>query len=243
MIVVHDARAAPSRAPSPEDVLEALALQPSSRRRAPSDARAMFPRLALAVAWFACAIGVAIHAFAPVDDARPSAKASSVSCAACALVARDVAFFARTRATNADDALARACAGENLRKYDKLYSVFGEAHYAESSVPAGPRGVVDADASLACRRLARKHVEVVRAAFEARAHEDERAFIDAVCADDAIACERGASHAEIKRPLRLRGDWRSWAPRVALRAAPYFIVSAFVPILLLPSLYPPKTPE
>ena len=120
MIVAHDARAAPSRAPSPEDVLEALALQPSSRRRAPSDARAMFPRLALAVAWFACAIGVAIHAFAPVDDARPSAKASSVSCAACALVARDVAFFARTRATNADDALARACAGENLRKYDKL---------------------------------------------------------------------------------------------------------------------------
>jgi hypothetical protein len=83
----------------------------------------------------------------------------------------------------------------------------------------------------------------VRAAFEARAREDERAFIDAVCADDAIACERGASHAEIKRPLRLRGDWRSWAPRVALRAAPYFIVSAFIPILLLPSLYPPKTPE
>ena len=88
-----------------------------------------------------------------------------------------------------------------------------------------------------------KHVEVVRAAFKALAYEDERAFVDAVCADDAIACERGVSHAEIKRPIRLRGDWRSWAPRVALRAAPYFIVAAFIPILLLPSLYPPKTPE
>ena len=100
---------------------------------------------------------------------------------------------------------------------------------AKLTAPTKGRAVMDADAK--------------RAAFEARAHGDERAFIDAVCADDAIACERGASHAEIKRPLRLRGDWRSWAPRVALRAAPYFIVSAFIPILLLPSLYPPKTPE
>jgi len=149
----------------------------------------------------------------------------------------------QTSARSADHALGRACRPENLRKYDKLYSVFGEAHYVESSVPAGPRGVVDADLSLACRRLGRKHVEVVRAAFKALAYEDERAFVDAVCADDAIACERGVSHAEIKRPIRLRGDWRSWAPRVALRAAPYFIVAAFIPILLLPSLYPPKTPE
>jgi hypothetical protein len=132
---------------------------------------------------------------------------------------------------------------DSLRAYDKLYSVFGEVYYEESSVPAGPRGGVDADLSLACRRLARKHVEVVRAAFKTNAYADERMFIDAVCASDAIGCARGVSYAEIKRPIRLRGDWRAWAPRVALRGAPYFIVCVFIPFLILPSLYPPKAPE
>jgi hypothetical protein len=57
----------------------------------------MFSRLALALAWLACAIGVAIHAFAPVDDVEGAvrSKTSSVSCPACALVARDVTLVAR----------------------------------------------------------------------------------------------------------------------------------------------------
>jgi len=74
----------------------------------------MFPRLALAVAWLACAIGVAIHALATVDDA-PSARAktSSVSCAACALVARDVAFVARHATRDALDARSRELEGND----------------------------------------------------------------------------------------------------------------------------------
>lgn len=170
----------------------------------------MFLCFVFVVVWFVCVIGVVIYVFVFVDDVWLSVKVLFVLCVVCVLVVCDVVFFVWMCVMNVDDVFVWVCVGENLCKYDKLYLVFGEVYYVELSVFAGSRGVVDADASFACRRFARKYVEVVCVVFEVCVYEDECVFIDVVCVDDVIVCECGVSYVEIKRLLCLCGDWCLW---------------------------------
>jgi len=144
------------------------------------------------------------------------------------------------------DALAtrsieRACAPESAQRYDRRYTWLGDAYYVEDvSAPSGRRGRIDPALARTCRRLA-KRSELVRDAFVRAPSLDARALTDAVCASDVIGCAIGVDFTAPDETFNLRRDWRrALTARVAIRVVPYFVVALFAPVLLLPSLYPPK---
>lgn len=143
------------------------------------------------------------------------------------------------------DALERICTRESLARYLKRYDWLGDAYFVEDIEPVGPgyKVVVDGAASVACLRLSRMTTKtsapIMRDALVSAQSTD--AFIDGVCAHDAIRCPPMTSKA---RQFNLRRDW--WKvierQRVVLLLLPWFLTLAFVPALLLPSIYPPKLP-
>ena len=144
------------------------------------------------------------------------------------------------------DALHRTCARESLARYLKRYDWLGDGYFVEDIEPVGPghKGVADGAAAVACRRLSRlatkSDAPIMRDALVKSKSTHE--FIDGVCAHAAIRCPKMTSKA---RRFNVRKDWRKIIerPRVALLLLPWFLTLTFVPVLLLPSVYPPQLPN